>query len=380
VAYLARFGAKVIKLDPAKPFYDCWNTVIFGISHMRGKRSMLTDLSRPEGRAILEDLVRASDVVVWNATDQQVKSMGLDVDSLKKINKDAIFCKLDCFSGPLPGPRSGYLGYDDLVQATTGIMTCFGGSMDTPEEHAHVGTIDVMCGFGESLGIAAALYQKLKTGRTGRPRTSLSALSNLAQITFCYDYARRGLFDEPAGREVVGYDALARFYYTASDRFVLLSAYEADLPRIEQVQGLAGVSQVPPEERANFLAQAFMSADAVDWVERLQAADVGAAICENIESIRAYNSRPADGTPGTDQGSYAFSEYADHPSGHVVTQLDPFAVRPTRGKIYALEPAEKYGSSTRNVLAELGKSSDDIEALLQSGVVSESWSKQYLPD
>jgi len=146
------------------------------------------------------------------------------------------------------------------------------------------------------------------------------------------------------------------------------------------VQGLAGVSQVPPEERANFLAQAFMSADAVDWVERLQAADVGAAICENIESIRAYNSRPADGTPGTDQGSYAFSEYADHPSGHVVTQLDPFAVRPTRGKIYALEPAEKYGSSTRNVLAELGKSSDDIEALLQSGVVSESWSKQYLPD
>ena len=380
VAYLARFGAKVIKLDPAKPFYDCWNTVIFGLSHMRGKQSLLTDITQPLGRAILEELVRNSDVVVWNAPDRQVSAMGLDAESLKKLNPDAIFCKLDCFSGPLPGPRSGYLGYDDLVQATTGIMTRFGGSMDTPEEHAHVGTIDVMCGFGGSLGIAAALYQKLKTGRTGRPRTSLSALSNLAQMPYCYDYARRGLFDEPAGREVVGYDALSRFYYTSSDRFVLLSAYEADLERLEQVPGIEGISAVEPTERATFLAQAFMTARAADWVERLQAADVGAAICENIESIRAYNTREADGTPGTDQGSYAFSEYKDHPSGHVITQLDPFAIRPKRGKIYAVECAEKYGASSRNVLLAIGKTADEIDALVSAGIVSESWSTKYLPD
>ncbi|MFT5934787.1 MAG: crotonobetainyl-CoA:carnitine CoA-transferase CaiB-like acyl-CoA transferase [Hydrogenophaga sp.] len=380
VAYLTRFGAKVIKLDPAKPFYDCWNTVIFGISHMREKRSVLTDITRPEGRAILDELVRNSDVIVWNAADRQVRAMGLDAESLKQLNPDAIFCKLDCFSGPLPGPRSGYLGYDDLVQATTGIMTRFGGSMDTPEEHAHVGTIDVMCGFAGSLGIAVALYQKLKTGRTGRPRTSLSALSNLAQLPYCYDYVRRGLFDEPAGREVVGYDALSRFYYTSSDRFVLLSAYEVDLPRLEQVEGLEGLSQVPKEARAAFLAQAFMNARAIDWVERLQAADIGAAICENIESIRVYNSRPADRKPGTDCGSYAFSVYADHPSGHKVTQLDPFAIRPQRSKIYALRPAEKYGASTRSVLKELGKTDQQIEDLLQAGVVSESWSAQYLPD
>lgn len=119
-------------------------------------------------------------------------------------------------------------------------MTRFGGSMDTPEEHAHVGTIDVMCGFGGSRGIAAALYQKLKTGRTGRPRTSLSALSILAQMPFCYDYARLGLFEEPAGR------------------FVSLSAYEVDLPRFEKVEGLEGLSQMPRGVRAAFLAQAFM--------------------------------------------------------------------------------------------------------------------------
>jgi crotonobetainyl-CoA:carnitine CoA-transferase CaiB-like acyl-CoA transferase len=380
VAYLARFGAQVIKLDPARPFYDCWNTVVFGMSHMRGKRSVLADITRPEGRAVFEQLVRNSDVIVWNAPDRQVLAMGLDAEGLKKLNPDAIFCKLDCFSGPRPGPRTGYLGYDDLVQASTGIMTRFGGSMDTPEEHAHVGTIDVMCGFGGSLGIAAALYQKLKTGRTGRPRTSLSALSNLAQLPFCYDYARRGLFDEPAGREAVGFDELSRFYYTSSDRFVLLSAYEPDVPRFDNVPGLEGFSQVPKEGRAAFLAQAFMNARAVDWVERLQAADIGAAICENIETIRAYNSRPFDGKPGTDQGSYAFSVFDDHPSGHAVTQLDPFAVRPQRGKVYALGPAQKYGASTRAVLQEIGYDADAITAMLASGAFSESWSRDYLPD
>jgi hypothetical protein len=87
-------------------------------------------------------------------------------------------------------------------------------------------------------------------------------------------------------------------------------------------------------------------------VERLQAADIGAALCENIETIRAYHSRPADGKPGTDPGSYSFSVFAEHPSGYTVTQLDPYAVRPRRGKIYALPPAEKYGASSRAIRAK----------------------------
>ena len=379
VSYLARFGAEVIKLDPSKPMYDAWNTVIFGMSHMRGKKSVLTDITSEHGRKVFENLVRSVDVIVWNAPDNQIKAMGLDADNLARLNPDAIFCKLDCFSGVRRGPRTDYVGYDDLVQATTGIMLRFGGLMSEPEEHAHVGTIDVMCGFGGALGVATALYQKLKTGKTGRGRTSLSANSGLLQVPFCYDYTGRGLFDEPSGRYVNGYDALSRFYYTASGEYLLLSTYEKDIGRLEAIEAFAGLSALPLEEREGFLAGVFANDTSAAWLEVLRANDIGAAVCDNIDALRAAYVRTPDGTPGIDRGSYSFSVYEDHPSGHTVTQLDPFAVRPTRSAVNMMDPAEKYGASTRSVLLELGYNEADIDVMLQNGSISETWSKEYLP-
>ena len=379
VAYLARFGSEVIKIDPAKPLYDCWNTVIFGMSHMRGKQSVLLNIGSPDGRIVFEELVRSVDVVVWNATDRQVKAMGLDAESLKALNPRAIFCQLDCFGGVRTGPRTDYLGYDDLVQSATGIMLRFGGSMDTPEEHAHVGTIDVMCGFGAALGIAAASYQKSRTGVIGRPRTSLSALTGLAQIPFCYDYTNRGPFDEPSGRETKGYNALSQLYETASGDHILLCASEVDLPRFGRAEGLEAIVEMAASDREAYLAKAFMTAPAETWQQRLQKADIGVSLCENIEEIRSRSARIADGTPGIDRGSYSFSVFPDHPSGHTVTQLDPFAIRPAVGKVTAITPAEKYGASTRAVLRDMNYTDNEIDRLIASGTISESWSAEYLP-
>ncbi|MFY0648520.1 CoA transferase [Sulfitobacter geojensis] len=379
-SYLARFGAEVIKLDPSTPLYDSWNTVIYGLSQGRGKKSILADAKSEHGRKVFEDLVKSVDVIFWNAPDSQIKRMGLDAESLRKLNPEAIFCKLDCFSGVRRGVRTDYIGYDDLVQATTGIMLRFGGAMDRPEEHAHVGTIDVMCGFGGALAVAAALYQKHRFGRIGRGRTSLSANSGLLQVPFAYDYRGRGLFDEPSGPEVNGYDPLSRFYSTASGVYILLSAYETDLPRFRNVEDLQDLPDISEEERAAFLAGAFQSHPATEWIARLRGADIGCAICNNIEALRSENLHAPDGTPGTDRGSYSFSQYVDHPSGHEVVQLDPYAVRPVRGRVYALQPTEKFGASTRAILGELGYSDTAIERMLKSGHVSESWSAVYLPN
>ncbi|RAU47901.1 MULTISPECIES: CoA transferase [unclassified Pseudomonas] len=375
-SFLGRFGAEVIKLDPTTPNYDPWNTVVFGMSSARGKQSVLVDLNQPAGREVFDRLVKTVDVIVMNAPDRQLAPLGLDETSLKSINPQVIFCQLDCFGGPRRGPRTDYLGYDDLIQATTGIMVRFGGGMQTPEEHAHVGTIDVMCGFAAALGVGAALYQKSRIGKVSRARTSLAALGNLVQVPFCFDYKGRREFDEPSGRSVMGYSDLSRFYQT-SDGWLYLDAREVDLVLLDTVTGLVGIDQAP--DKTAFLTEALAKAAGDIWQQRLQAVGIAAAVPDNIDNLRQRYSRAADGLPGTANGSYSFSVYADHPSGHRVTQLDPFAIRPRLAPIRALRPAEKFGASTRAVMLKLGYSPQAIEALMANQVISDTWSLEYLP-
>ncbi|MEX6664800.1 CoA transferase [Pseudomonas sp. W2-17] len=375
-SFLGRFGADVIKLDPTTPNYDPWNTVVFGMSSARGKQSILVDLNQEEGREVFNRLVKSVDVIVMNAPDRQLAPLGLDEVTLKAVNPEVIFCQLDCFGGPRRGPRTDYLGYDDLIQATTGIMLRFGGGMQTPEEHAHVGTIDVMCGFAAALGVATALYQKSRTGKVSRARTSLAALGSLVQIPFCFDYAGRAPFDEPAGRDAMGYSNLSRFYRTA-DGWIYLDASDVELNALESIQGLQGLHTA--NDYAQFLNAALITSAGETWQTRFQDAGIAAAVPDNIDSLRQRYSRPADNHPGTDNGSYSFSVYANHPSGRCVTQLDPFAIRPRHAAIRSLAPAEKFGASTRSVIAKLDYSDIQIDALMACRAVGESWSQEYLP-
>ncbi|MGY4489482.1 crotonobetainyl-CoA:carnitine CoA-transferase CaiB-like acyl-CoA transferase [Bradyrhizobium sp. LM3.2] len=305
--------------------------------------------------------------------------MGLDLQGLQALNPGAIFCQLDCFGGIRRGPRSDYLGYENNVQAATGIMVRYGGSAQTPEEHVPIGTLDVMAGFSAAFGIAAALYQKAKTGQASRARTSLSALSGLVQMPFYYESEGRGPSDEPTGADPKGSDALTHLYETASGRTILLSALEDDLPRLAQIEGLEGFADVPNVGRISFLAGAIAKASAEQWVSRFIEADIGVAICETIASVQSANSTSVNAAPGPRQGSYSFSTRPYHPSGHAVRQVNPCAVRLAVAKVYALDAAEKYGSSTRRVLSWLEYTEAEIDDLLAAGAISERWSSEYLP-
>ena len=113
---LARFGADVIKLDPADPKYDPRVSVYFGLPASRGKRSVLVDVKATEGKAVLEALIRWADVVIVNQATSQLAALGVDSRSIKALNQSAILMHLDAFGGPGRGPRSDAIGYDDLLQ------------------------------------------------------------------------------------------------------------------------------------------------------------------------------------------------------------------------------------------------------------------------
>ena len=374
-AFLARFGAEVIKVEPVVPMYDPLIGTLFAFQADMGKRNALIDINSEEGREAFNRLVRSVDLVVINAPDRQMKPLGLDHDSLQAINPGVLFCRLDCLGGPLPARKTNYIGYDDVIQANSGIMSRFGG-VETPEEHAHLGTLDVNCGFAGGLAMAVALYHKAKTGQVSRARTSLSAVTNLAQLPFCFDYAGLENFNEPSGRQAMGTHALSHFYST-SDDWIFLDADDSDLTTLENIEGLQGISITLDIQ--TFLTVAFQQASAKKWMTRLHAADIAVAQPKSIETLRAENSRIADGTVGTDRGSFAFSIYPDHPSGHQLTQIDHYAIRPQNAAIFAVSPTEAHGHSTKEVLADVGYSAEQIESMLARGIAGLGWGKTFLP-
>ena len=77
-----------------------------------------------------------------------------------KINDKMILVHFDAWSGPNEkGQYSNYIGYDDNVQAASGIMERFGGGLHTAEEHAHIGTIDVIAGVACAANVVRALLE-----------------------------------------------------------------------------------------------------------------------------------------------------------------------------------------------------------------------------
>ncbi|MDA9918934.1 CoA transferase [Porticoccaceae bacterium] len=374
-AFLGRFGAEVIKIEPVVPMYDPLIGTLFAFQADMGKSSALIDINTEEGREAFNRLVRSVDMVVINAPERQMKPLGLDHDALQAINPGVLFCRLDCLGGPVPAQKTNYIGYDDIIQANSGIMSRFGGP-DTPEEHAHLGTLDVNCGFAGGLAMAVALYHRAKTGEASRARTSLSAVTNLAQLPFCFDYEGLEDFSEPSGRQAMGNHELSHFYQTADD-WIFLDAESADLPALENIQGLQGITTTADIQV--FLTVAFQQASSQKWMKRLLAADVAAAQPLSIETLREQYSRVADGTVGTERGSFAFSIYPDHPSGHQLTQIDHYAIRPTCARIDAVGPTEAHGQSTREILAAVGYTDVQIDAMLERGIAGLAWGKTYLP-
>lgn len=374
-AFLSRFGAEVIKLDPVIPLYDPLIGILFSFQTDMGKEKALVDINTDEGREVLNRLIRSVDIVVINAPERQIKPLGLDHKSLQAIKPGVLFCRLDCFGGPRRGPKTDYIGYDDVIQANSGIMSRFGGEA-TPEEHAHLGTLDVNCGFAAGLCMAVSLYHQRKTGEASRARTSLAAVTNLAQISFIFDYAGRAPFDEPSGRGILGNHALSHFYAT-QDYWIFLDATPSELNKFETIDDLRGISGA--SDISGFLTQLFITKPSIYWEQQLHQAKIAAAVPHSIEELRTQYSRIADGKVGIDKGSYAFSIYPDHPSGHCLTQIDHYSIRPEEASIKAVKPAERFGHSTYKVLADVGYDIIEINSMVERNIAASGWGIEYFP-
>ena len=127
----------------------------------RNKRGLTLDPAHEKGREVVRRLIAKSDVVIANLPGETLKSLGLDYDSVARINPRAILGVATTFG--LEGPYANRVGFDGIAQAMSGSVY-FSGTKDQPVRAAtpwvDFGTASLL-----ALGIVSALRARETTGR-----------------------------------------------------------------------------------------------------------------------------------------------------------------------------------------------------------------------
>ncbi|MDE2499300.1 MAG: CoA transferase [Alphaproteobacteria bacterium] len=127
----------------------------------RNKKSLTLDPMCDAGREVVRRLIASADVVVANLPGETLTAMGLDYDTVSRINPRAILAVATAFG--LDGPYAGRVGFDGVAQAMSGVAW-FSGEDGKPVRSAapwvDFGTASLL-----ALGVGAALAARQTTGR-----------------------------------------------------------------------------------------------------------------------------------------------------------------------------------------------------------------------
>lgn len=165
---LADMGAEVIRIDSPQGEMDRTysllgpdgETITFKAVN-RGKKGITLLLNSEEGAAILEELVRHSDVVIHNFVPHSSLARRLNYDDLKKVNPRIVVSAVTGYGQY--GPHAQRVALDYVTQAKSGIMAMT-GFPENPPTRTSVAFVDFSSGACAALGILLALYHREKTG------------------------------------------------------------------------------------------------------------------------------------------------------------------------------------------------------------------------
>jgi crotonobetainyl-CoA:carnitine CoA-transferase CaiB-like acyl-CoA transferase len=168
---LADLGAEVIKVEPLAG--DNTRRLLgsgagFFAMFNRNKKSVALDLQTPQGREAALRLIATADIVSENFKPATMKKLGLDYESLRKLNERLIYVS---HKGFLPGPYDHRTALDEVVQMMGGLAYMTG----RPGDPLRAGTSvnDIMGGMFGAIGAMAALAQREKTGKGQEVQSAL---------------------------------------------------------------------------------------------------------------------------------------------------------------------------------------------------------------
>ena len=175
VRQFADFGADVIKIE-SPPGVDP-NEAMGGPRHgpdmqnlHRNKRSMTLNLKLPQAREVLERLVKTADVVVENYRPDVKYRLGIDYESLSKINPRVILASISGFGQD--GPYVKRPGFDQIAQGMSGLMSVTGLPGQGPVRTG-AAIADLAAGLYAAIGVMVALLERETSGKGQWVQSSL---------------------------------------------------------------------------------------------------------------------------------------------------------------------------------------------------------------
>jgi crotonobetainyl-CoA:carnitine CoA-transferase CaiB-like acyl-CoA transferase len=362
--FLADYGAQVTKVEPLEG--DTFR--MFGLGFMgwnRGKRSIALDLGQEEGRRLLRELVGRADVVVENFRPGVAQRLGADYEALVQVNPRIIYCSIAGHGES--GPHAARPAFDPLLQARSGAMAAQGGR-GQPPVFLDVAITDYSAALLGTYGIAAALYERERSGEGQRVATSLTAATIAGQSGSFIFFD--GKPEEPeGGPDFLGPSAVYRCYQAADGWFFLACrseeqwqalTYAVGRPELNQHNSWQTAAATSAQGLLGGMLEGIFRADTVErWLARLDGAGVPCApILGPLDLL-------------TDEHLVANELITEHkhPQWGLIRQTGVLVkLSRTPGRLQG--PAPNLGQHTDEVLAELGYDQEEIARLREGRVVA----------
>ena len=195
----------------------------------RNKRSLAIDLKTEEGKKIVKELVRDTDVLVTNYRAGVLEHLGLGYEALRKINPALVYCEALGYGES--GPYIHLPGQDIIGQAISGLVTMVGRDLDGMPESVGIYEVDIYSSMVIVVAVTTALYHARQTGQGQRVAVDLlSSAIHLQSQEFSY-YLNTGELPKRAHNHS-GHTLQPAPYgiYRTSDGFMVLSTNAGDRP------------------------------------------------------------------------------------------------------------------------------------------------------
>jgi len=192
--YLAQLGAEVIKIEKpgsgdvmrANKESTPTDTPTAFSSLNAGKKSLAVDIRTVEGANAIRTLAKDANVFIENFRPGVVKKYGLDYESIKKINPQIVYCSISGYGQHGNWATRG--GYDQVIQALSGMMMMSGPEQDASPTKVGFPVIDVAVGILGALSITSSIYRQEKYGVGQYIETSLVQAALMLMYPFTTDY------------------------------------------------------------------------------------------------------------------------------------------------------------------------------------------------